>query len=126
MNSTSKSPPGSNFHPQSETGSLKSSPVWSPPGRPTTAVDTPSQIKIGSSPSPKTSAKTELDLLAEALQRLDQQYRDSSQHIDRQLIALSAQLEILAKNVNTLRTQAATLATQVADLALQLKRLGAG
>ncbi|MBU6401004.1 MAG: hypothetical protein KGS61_11845 [Verrucomicrobia bacterium] len=93
--------------------------------------------------------KTELDLLAEALQRLDQQYLERDRNIsarldalasqlerfarhvdeankyvaevaaaltrsnDRQLLALTARLEILTKQVGSLSSQAQRLAEQL-------------
>src|SRR2546430_1600294 len=44
--------------------------------------------------------KTELDLLAEALQRLDLHYRQREQELERQLTALAARIESLGKHAN--------------------------
>jgi len=63
---------------------------------------------------PPTSAKTELDLLVEALQRLDQHYRLHNQQLDQQLNVLAGQLERLAGRVNSLTPQVANLIAQLA------------
>ena len=114
MNSTSKTPPVSSYRPPSETGSPKNSPSSLPLGRPTTAADIQSSIKSGFKPSPSTGAKTELDLLVEALQRLDQHYRLHNQQLDQQLSALAGQVEHLARHVNSLTPLVANLAAQLA------------
>lgn len=113
MNSTLKTPPASNFRLPNETGSPKNSPSWSPPGRHITAADTPSSTKSGLKSLPPTSAKPELDLLVEALQRLDQHYRLHNQQLDQQLSVLAGQLEHLAGRVNSLTPQVANLAAQL-------------
>ena len=114
MTTPSKTPQASNFRPPSEIGSHKSSPSWSPPGRPTTAADTQPSTKSGLKSSPRAGAKTELDLLVEALQRLDQHYRLHNQQLDHQLSVLAGQLEHLAGRVNSLTPQVANLAAQLA------------
>ena len=57
--------------------------------------------------------KTEIDLLAEALQRLDQHYRERDKFLESHLNGLAAELERLAKNVNGLNAQVSTLAAQL-------------
>jgi prefoldin subunit 5 len=65
---------------------------------------------------PPTGAKTELDLLMEALQRLDQHYRVHNQQLDHQLNVLAGQLEHLARQVNSLTPLVTNLAAQLARI----------
>ena len=75
--------------------------------------------------------KTELDLLAEALQRLNQQYAQRDQLLDQQLNALAAQVEHLAKHVDQSNAYVANVAAhlsrshdqQLTALAGQLEQL---
>src|SRR5258708_1333947 len=113
MNSTSKTPQVFNSRPQNETVSPKSSTFLPPPEPHTTAVDTGSPAQSTPSPSPSTWSKPELDLLVEALQRLDQDYQFRNQQFDQQLNALAGQLEHLDKHVGTLTAQVSYLAGQL-------------
>ena len=55
----------------------------------------------------------ELELLTQALTRLDQAYLQRDQDIEAHLNALALQVEQLARHVNTLSTQVSALAAQL-------------
>jgi peptidoglycan hydrolase CwlO-like protein len=57
--------------------------------------------------------KTELDLLAEALRRLDVNYQQRDRQLDQQLSALAAQVESLTKHVNASNAYVSSVAAQV-------------
>src|SRR4051794_15659371 len=93
----------------------KSSPALLKPGRNTTpdAIRRPRARESNQLIS--TYMKTELDLLTEALRRLEEQHQERCQQVETRLSALAEQLEQWA-----LRTH--TLSTQVNGLTLQLKQ----
>ena len=75
--------------------------------------------------------KTELDLLTEALQRLDGHYRHRDQQLDQHLNALASQVEHLAKQVNNSNAYIASVTAhltrsheqQLSVLTVQLEHL---